>query len=93
MERSAWVSDQNMRIVRRAMLANSFSTCTLIVPLPTMIVSAQPAFTGWPDATYTRTLVSTKLSDVRLIPIEFEVGWQASAKGAEALQQFLPPCM
>ena len=73
MNRCAWVSDQDMRIVRHALLSRSLGTCTLIVPLPAMIFSARSAFTGSPDATYTRTLVSMKLPGIRLVPGELEV--------------------
>ena len=31
-----------------------------------------------------------KLPGIRLVPVEFEVGGETAAEGAEALQQFLP---
>jgi hypothetical protein len=34
--------------------------------------------------------VSMKLPGIRLVPVEFEVGGQAPAEGAQAFQQLLP---
>src|SRR5829696_8997651 len=36
-----------------------------------------------------RTLVSKKLPGIRLVPVELEVGGEATAEGAKALQQLV----
>jgi hypothetical protein len=72
-------------------LAISFSTCTLIVPPEPISLSARSAFTGSPDATGNKTLVSKKLPGIRLVPVELEVGGKAPAKGAQTLQQLFTP--
>jgi hypothetical protein len=36
-------------------------------------------------------LVSKKLTGIRLVPVELEVGRQTSAEGAKAFQQRVPP--
>src|SRR5580704_5304707 len=87
-DRNAWVSRHDMRIFRRATLASSFRTCTLIAPPTRSIASARSAFTGSPDATWMRTLVSKKLSGIRLLPVELEIGRKSPSEGAQPLQQF-----
>jgi hypothetical protein len=39
----------------------------------------------------TRTSVSKKLAGIHRIPVEFEIGRQATTKGAKPLQQFFAP--
>src|SRR5438132_3849633 len=91
MDRNARVFVHGMRILRRATLAISFSTCTLIVPPAPIKLSARSALTGSADATYNKTLVSKKLPGIRLVPVELEVGREAPAERGKALQQFFTP--
>src|SRR2546421_8936806 len=85
-DKNAWVSAHDRPILRRATLVISFNTCTLIAPPSPTSFSARSAFARSPDAIYSNTLVSKKLPGIRLFSVEFEVGGEASAEGAQALQ-------
>lgn len=61
------------------------------VPVMSTPAATRSAFTTPPDASQTKTLVSTTLAGIFLVPIEFEVGRQTAAKGARALQQVIAP--
>src|SRR5262245_61621761 len=86
-DRNVRVSAQDNPIFRRATLVISFSTCTLIVPPPSISFSALSALAASPEATYSNTLVSKKLPGIGLVPVELEIRRQVSAEGAEPLQQ------
>src|SRR6266851_785381 len=90
-DRNACVSVHDMVILRRATLAISLSTWTLIVPPSPISCSARSAFVGSSEMTYNRTLVSKKLPGIRLFPVELEVGRKPPAEGAQALQQLITP--
>src|SRR5437879_4226336 len=62
----------------------------MMPPSPT-IFSASSAFIGSPEATYSKTLVSKKLPGIRLFPVELEIGREAPAESAQALQQLITP--
>src|ERR1700751_593327 len=85
--RNARVSDHDNPILRRATLAISLSTCTVIGPPARISLSARSALVGSPDATYNNTLVSKKLPGIRLVPVKLEVGRKAPAKSSKALHQ------
>src|SRR5271170_2268426 len=78
-----------MPILRRATLVISFSTWTLITPPSPIKLSARSAFAGSADAIYRSTLLSKKLTGIRVFPVELEIGGQATAEGAKAFQQLL----
>src|SRR6266446_5411055 len=84
-DRNARVSVHDIPILRRATLAISFKTCTLIMPPAPISFSAQSALAGSSDATHNNTLVSKKLPGIHLVPVELEVGGKAPAKSSKAL--------
>jgi hypothetical protein len=90
-DRNVRVSAHDMPILRRATLAISFSTCTLIMPPAPISFSARSALAESPDATPNNTFVPRKLPGIRLFPVELEVGGKAPAKSSQALQQLLTP--
>src|SRR6185437_5142008 len=87
-DRNACVSSHERCILRRATLAISFRTCTLMMPPAAMRLSALSAFARSPEARYSTTLVSKKLPGIRFFPVEFEIGGKAPTEGAKAFQQF-----
>src|ERR1700738_5036849 len=91
MERNARVSAHDMPILRRATLAISLSTCTLILPPAPISFSARSALAGSPEARYNNTLVSKKLPGIRLVPVELEVCGKAPTESSKALQQLFAP--
>src|SRR5260370_25270508 len=90
-DRNARVSVHDIPILRRATLAISFRTCTLIMPPAPISFSARSALAGSSDGTYNNTLVSKKLPGIPLVPVELEVGGKAPAKSPKALQQLFAP--
>jgi hypothetical protein len=77
---------QDICILRRATLVSSLRTCTLIAPPAAIAASARSALVASSDAMWTRTLVSKKLTGIRLVSVELEIGRQAATESAKTLQ-------